>query len=396
MIVINSIEKKFGPKVLFDGCCAAINPRHRTALVGPNGSGKTMLARMICGQASPDSGAIAVPASLHIAHLAQEMAIEAASAGYGGPPVFAGLTLSVNRGDKVAIIGPNGAGKSTLLRMCAGLIAPSAGRIRTGGNAIVRYYGQHRLEQLDPDKTLYDTIAAAAPAMASSAIQSILGLFLFSGEDALKTAGVLSGGEKARLSLASILADPGNVLLLDEPTNHLDIESVERLADALATFEGTALIVSHDEFFLNRTATRILEIRPGTYRYFPGSLADYRSYIEEGYIETLQGPNGPAGGGREGAVTREKTAKEQRVLTRESRKQLERRIRKTEEEVQALEEEIAALKKTVDDPANAHDFQLLHETLETTGGKQAEADRLTDEWGRLQEELDTLNSENPA
>ena len=164
------------------------------------------------------------------------------SAGYGNSVVLKNITLNINRGDKIAIVGPNGAGKSTLLKAVAGMITPGEGAIEPGHNVSIRYFGQHRLEQLDLHKTLYDTVMADSVCTEKTYIRNILGAFLFSGDDVEKRVEVLSGGEKARLVLATILASPGNVLLLDEPTNHLDLKSIEMLAEAMAEFKGTIIL----------------------------------------------------------------------------------------------------------------------------------------------------------
>jgi ATP-binding cassette subfamily F protein 3 len=311
------------------------------------------------------------------------------SAGYNSLTVFENLELTITRGDKIAIIGPNGAGKSTLLKICAGQIDPLSGSVEKGANTEIRYYSQHRLDQLHPQANLYDTIAQASGSSRKEYIHSILGAFLFSGDDVLKTVGILSGGEKSRLSLATILSNPGNLLLLDEPTNHLDIQSVERLADALADYEGTLMIVSHDEYFISRIANRVIEMRPGRVRDFPGSPADYRAYIEAGFIESLA----------ETATARTQTAdpekgldKEERMRRREERKKLERRIEKLEKSITETEQELTTLNATLHDPAHSHDYVLLQKTTESITSTQSRNDELLTEWTELQESLEALGA----
>ena len=277
---------------------------------------------------------------------------------YGETPVFSNLSLSVCRGEKIAIVGPNGAGKSTLLKVLAGLVPPVKGVAQAGYNTIVRYFGQHQLEQLDPEKTVYETVARESVNTEKTFIRSLLGLFLFSGDTIDKKVKVLSGGEKSRLVLATIMAEPGNTLLLDEPTNHLDINSIEVLSGAMADYKGTIVFVSHDDFLISKIATRIIEIRPGVLRDFPGTLKDYRLYIEAGseYDGTrATGETGPAHAPRE-------IEKQTRIRERETKKRLTRAIEKVEKEIAAREETLTRLRLTLENPANGTNHKLLQET----------------------------------
>ncbi|HEX3020656.1 MAG TPA: ABC-F family ATP-binding cassette domain-containing protein [Chitinispirillaceae bacterium] len=310
------------------------------------------------------------------------------SAGYGAAPVFSNLTLSVNRGEKIAIVGPNGSGKSTLLKLASGLIQPINGSVNYGTNVSIRYFGQHQLEQLDPNKNLYETIIQDSVNTEKTFIRNILGAFLFSGDSVDKSVKVLSGGEKARLVLASILASPGNVLLLDEPTNHLDIKSVEMLAEAMKKFSGTILFVSHDEFFISTIATRILEIRPGMIRDFPGTLSDYRSYLEmlfpEDNIEQTNSRKDVS------VCKNEMENKEQRIKDREQRKKLSRAIDKLEREISSKEECLDALRTTLNDPSNALNHEFLFKTSQQIDSAQADLNRLIKEWEEKQLDLESI------
>ncbi len=310
--------------------------------------------------------------------------LENVSVSFGPTKVFTDFSLSVNRGDKIAIIGPNGAGKSTLLKTCFGLVKPDSGRVASGHNTRINYYSQHRLEQLNPDKTLYDTVAENAVKSDKTSIQSLLGSFLFSGDEVLKKAGVLSGGEKSRLSLAAMLANPGNVLLLDEPTNHLDIQSVERLADALSAFAGTVLIVSHDEYFLSRITSRILELRPGMYRDFPGTLTDYRSYIENGYIDSFTKEG-------EEATSGISHSKQERMQKRQKVKKLERAIQKIERNIVSLEQEMEEVKAILNNPENAHNHSQLTEAHNKIEEQQRQHDALMERWEKFQQRLERMS-----
>jgi ATP-binding cassette subfamily F protein 3 len=305
---------------------------------------------------------------------------------YGATPVFSGLTLDVNRGDKIAIVGPNGAGKSTLLKLMAGLIVPLAGTVEQGHGAVVRYFGQHQMEQLDMEKTCYDTVAAVAVKTEKTFVRGILGAFLFSGDSVDKPVRVLSGGEKSRLVLATILASPGNTLLLDEPTNHLDINSIETLSGALLEYTGTVLVVSHDDYFISKVATRIIEMRPGLVRDFPGTLADYRSYVEQG----LWGETEIDSKEKQSAAAVEIDDKEKRIRERDERKRLQRTVEKLEREIETREAGLAKLAALLEDPVNASNHSLLHETSKSIDLEKVELDDLIVRWEREVKDLEAL------
>ncbi len=198
---------------------------------------------------------------------------------YGEQILFLGAGLEVERGDRIAFVGPNGAGKSTLLRLIMGLEQPDEGRAGLGEhNVIAGYFEQNQAEALDLSKTVIDTIFEAVPDWTQTQVRSLLGSFCFSNESVFKEAGKLSGGEKARLALALMLLSPCNLLVLDEPTNHLDIPAKQMLEDALIAYEGAALLVSHDRYFISRVANRIVELRDGELVLYRG---DYAYYLEK-------------------------------------------------------------------------------------------------------------------
>ncbi len=190
-------------------------------------------------------------------------------------PVFHGVSGVVRRLDKIALTGVNGAGKSTLLKTIVGETQVTSGQVVVGPSVAVGYFGQHALDQLSPQKTVFDTVSMRIPDASVGTIRNLLGAFLFSGDDVDKKIGVLSGGERSRVLLAIILASPLNFLVLDEPTNHLDIDSREILLDAIKRFDGTVLIVSHDRFFLREIVNRVFEIRAGELRIYEGKYDDY-------------------------------------------------------------------------------------------------------------------------
>ncbi len=201
---------------------------------------------------------------------------------YGEQILFLGAELEVERGDRIAFVGPNGAGKSTLLRLIMGTEQPDEGRAGLGEhNVIAGYFEQNQAEALDLSKTVIDTIFEVVPDWTQTQVRSLLGSFCFSNESVFKEAGKLSGGEKARLALALMLLKPCNLLVLDEPTNHLDIPAKQMLEDALIAYEGAALLVSHDRYFISRVANRIVELRDGELVLYRGDYAYYQEKKRE-------------------------------------------------------------------------------------------------------------------
>ncbi len=194
---------------------------------------------------------------------------------YDDHVVFDRIGLTVERGDRIAIVAPNGAGKSTLMRMLAGTEAPDRGVRREGHQVVMQYFAQDEANRLDPAKTVYEVMEADSPVGMVPAIRNILGGFLFAGDDIYKKAGVLSGGERTRLAVARMLLRPANTLLLDEPTNHLDLDSKDVLLDALADFGGTLIFVSHDRYFVDRLATKIVSVGGGDLEVYPGTYEEF-------------------------------------------------------------------------------------------------------------------------
>ena len=210
---------------------------------------------------------------------AQVALIDNLTHSYGDKILFLGAELEVERGDRIAFVGPNGAGKSTLLRLVMGLETPDEGSATLGEHNIgASYFEQNQAEALDLGKTVIDTMFEAVPDWTQTQVRSLLGSFCFSNDSVFKEVGQLSGGEKARLALALMLLSPCNLLVLDEPTNHLDIPAKQMLEDALCAYEGAALLVSHDRYFISRVANRIVELRDGELVLYRG---DYTYYLEK-------------------------------------------------------------------------------------------------------------------
>ncbi len=199
-------------------------------------------------------------------------------------PVFSGISGIVRRQDKIAVVGVNGAGKSTLLKTIVGQTEPTKGDVTLGANVALGYFSQHAMEVLDPRKTVFETVQDAIPLASIGVIRNLLGAFLFSGDSVDKRIESLSGGEKSRVVLATLLARPINLLVLDEPTNHLDIRSREILLDALRNFTGTVVLVSHDRHFLRELVNRVFEIDHGEMRIYEG---DYSYYLHKVHGEAM-------------------------------------------------------------------------------------------------------------
>ena len=236
---------------------------------------------------------------------------------YGDTVVYRGVDFRLLRGDRIALVGPNGAGKSTILKIIAGVLSFEDGERILGHNATVHYYAQHQLDALNPQHSVLEELASVADPEMQPRLRGILGAFLFSGDSVEKPVAVLSGGEKSRLALAKMLLRPANLLCLDEPTNHLDVTAREILEEALDQFEGTMLFISHDRYFINRIATKVVEVRDGRLAEYAG---DYDYYLEKREEEQVEprAADPPQTGGREPSA---KTGEEPRAASREPRHQ---------------------------------------------------------------------------
>jgi ATP-binding cassette subfamily F protein 3 len=201
--------------------------------------------------------------------------VESLSKSYGDLKVFSDVHLLLGRGDKVAVVGVNGAGKSTFVKILAGQIPYDSGSIRLGSNVRITYFGQHQAQELSPQLTVLETMNLAGEELTTTRVRSLLGAFLFRGDDVLKKVSVLSGGEKSRLALAKMIATPANCMLLDEPTNHLDMNSQEVLQEAMAQYDGTIVVVSHNRYFLDSFTNKVLEVKDGRITLFEGNVAEY-------------------------------------------------------------------------------------------------------------------------
>ena len=273
------------------------------------------------------------------------VAIRDVSKWFGDNILYEHLNLRVTRGERIAIIGPNGCGKTTLLRAVAGELTPDQGEIVLGHQINIAYFAQHHSDLLNPQKTVVEEVYQSVPNASIGFVRSVCGAFLFSGNDVDKPISVLSGGERARVSLAKLLVKPGNFMLMDEPTNHLDIESSETLIDALSGFGGTLLFVSHNQSFVNRLATKIWDIRGREMIEYPGTLKEYYQHLADTEADVHLEPANPAKGLKETADTADLSGKKNQHRKRDKRKEAEQR--------QRIHDILAPIRKELEQTENA-------------------------------------------
>jgi ATP-binding cassette subfamily F protein 3 len=317
---------------------------------------------------------------------------------YGAKLVLDKVSFRVDRGDRVALVGVNGAGKSTLIKLLTGVEAPTAGEIKLGHNVTSEYFAQDQYKVLDGDARMLDEISRAALKVPENELRSLLGCFLFSGDDVFKRLGVLSGGERNRFALARILVSPSNFLLLDEPTNHLDMRAKDVLLEALAAFTGTVIFVSHDRYFIDRLATRVLEVENGAVTSHEGNYEDYLRWKELQTAFYQGATSKPALSAAEcapksdqntdGALAPDdlqKAGNRPRRLNPIKQKQMEERCAFLEEEVPRIESSIAHTEEQLGVYINADETQRLTALAVELRRQLAE---LTDEWEELMVQLD--------
>ncbi|WP_166241137.1 ABC-F family ATP-binding cassette domain-containing protein [Paenibacillus turpanensis] len=300
-------------------------------------------------------------------------------------PLLRGVHFGLKRGDMAALIGPNGTGKSTLLKTLVGQLQPQAGSIRWGSGVRVAYYDQEQTG-LTPHNTVLDEVWNEFRHLEEKAIRTVLGNFLFSGDDVAKRISDLSGGEKARVSLAKLMLQRANVLILDEPTNHLDLFSKEVLESALMDYEGTVLFISHDRYFLNKLADRVLELSTDGIRHFLGNYDDYlekkeelAELSEEAQLSTSKNEAQPTD------LEPKKSNYEADKQNKREERAKQRRLAQLEEEISKLEEEISEQEQELTKPEVYGDFQRVQEIQALLDQKKAALEACYDEWGQLAE-----------
>ncbi len=313
---------------------------------------------------------------------------------YSQKEVLTDVNFTIERGDRIALVGANGAGKSTLVRLLSGEDAPSGGSLKLGHNVLVEYFAQDQYKVLDPAARMLDDISRTAPKVPETELRSLLGCFLFSGDDVFKPLGVLSGGERNRYALARILVSPANFLLLDEPTNHLDLRAKDVLLEAIQSFTGTVLFVSHDRYFIDRLATRVFEVENGVSHIYPGNYEEYL-WRKEG------GPDAMATAISNELETKPKPAPEPapapehvaapEAIPAPSDKPAKRmnpiKLKQMEDRVITIEEELPRLEASIAEAENALSvFISIDETKRVTAEMAAlrqQHSQLTAEWEEL-------------
>ncbi len=305
---------------------------------------------------------------------------EQLTAGYReGAPVIRQISFRITRGESVALVGPNGIGKSTLLKTIAGKLPVQSGKLRYGANVKIGYYDQNQAE-LSTNKRVLDELWDAYPDKTEKEIRTVLGNFLFSGDDVLKPVSALSGGEKARLALAKLMLQKANVLLLDEPTNHLDLDSKEMLEQALVDYPGTILFVSHDRYFINRIATKLFELSgDGLVEY----LGDYDYYVakKEEMRELARLDSHPPASPDSGETA--KSTYEQEKEEKRRQRQRQRRLEEIEAEIAALEAQIAETEQQLCDPSVYGDYETVQQLTQENEKRKQQLETLLAEWEQL-------------
>jgi ATP-binding cassette subfamily F protein 3 len=325
------------------------------------------------------------------------MELEKIEKSYGNNIVYQNFSIRIERGWKVALVGENGAGKSTLIKLLAGIVPHDSGQIQLGHNVTRSYYAQHQADTLDPKKTVLESIDELSHNLLRTQIRTILGSFLFSGDDVNKKISVLSGGERSRLSLARMLASPSSLLLLDEPTNHLDMRSCEVLSAALADYEGTLCVISHDRFFLDGFVNRVWEIKQGSVSEYIGNYSDYEnSKSQEREIELSNqaiSTRKPSISPPQQSHGRKRIEAENRNIKHQTLKPLRSNLKKIETRLETvltlktiIENKLA--NSSIYEPKNKDQLlETLNQQIELTNEEKS----LTEEWDKLSSQIESYN-----
>ena len=299
---------------------------------------------------------------------------------YGSTEVYRGMNFEIERGQRLVLVGPNGAGKSTLLKLLAGVLPVQQGTRELGLNVKVGYYAQYRVEMLNPEHTVLQAASDLPQPVPEQLVRTVLGSFLFTGDDVFKPVSVLSGGEKSRLALARLLLDPPNLLLMDEPTTHLDMNSIEALIKALAPFEGTLVFISHDVYFIRQLAKQVLHVQDGHLHLYHG---DYDYYLDKHAREVAA--RAPAAEAESAAPSGESN-KDRKRREAEARQAKSREKREREQAVKKLESRIQELEKRQHELVTALEDQATY-------ADAAKALSLNRELSHVVDDLEQANAE---
>ncbi len=317
---------------------------------------------------------------------------------YQEQQIFNEINFELQRGDKLAIVGINGAGKSTLVKILAGLIPKSSGSIHLGHNVSLSYFGQHQAQELSPGLTVLETLTNVEADKTITQTRSLLGAFLFRGEDVDKKVEVLSGGEKSRLALAKMISTPANLLIMDEPTNHLDMMSQEILQEAMSQYDGSIIIVSHNRYFLDHFVNKVLEIKNGEATLYEGNINHYLLKIAEekekqsAEPKTLAGKLEPASSDKSHG---KKARQEQAKIRQEKGAQLKpfmKKIRDTEQQIEELENCKAELEALLADPELYKDQETFTEKNKMYASIDLKLSRFYQQWEEVQEKVEAIEA----
>ncbi len=325
--------------------------------------------------------------------------VDSLSKSFGGVKVFSEVELLLGRGDKVAVVGVNGAGKSTFLKILAGQIDCDSGSIRLGSNVRLSYFGQHQAQELSPQLTVLETMNLAGEDLTTTRVRSLLGAFLFRGDDVLKKVSVLSGGEKSRLALAKMIATPANCMLLDEPTNHLDMNSQEVLQEAMAQYDGTIVVVSHNRYFLDSFANKVLEVKEGRITLFEGNVAEYLQRQETLREQEKEGEANDGGKSTtvpDGQDSRKERKRLEALMRQERSRRLGpwlKQLADAEKQIEILEEQKEDLEALMADPELYKDENSWAKTSKEYEDCKRYLERWYAKWESAQEKIDAVDAE---
>ncbi len=317
------------------------------------------------------------------------------TAGYGASPVFSNLNYILEKGERVALVGPNGAGKSTMMKMLAGRLPLMEGERKEGHNVMVSYFSQDQDDLLASNKTVWDEVYSVAPNHIVPQLRTLLGCFLFSGDSIEKPVSVLSGGERSRLVLCKLLLSPANCLLLDEPTNHLDIRSKDILMDSLRDYEGTLVFVSHDRYFLDGLATKVLEIGSQTATTYLGNYEDYllkKAEQEKAQESAINAAEAKALSQSEPQRQETETVVKKKKVNPYRIQQVKTQIEKLEGQIHSHETRVAVLNQMLASEELYRDHQLFRSTMEEHDRLEKELEGFLAQWEDLNTELESMQN----
>lgn len=345
-------------------------------------SKQKMLDKKIARLVEPDKETETMRFEFKAAKLSgkEVLSVEGLSKSYGGNPLFTDASFSLRRGERVFLLGPNGCGKTTLLRIINGQTSADAGVFTLGANVQTGFFDQN-LADLSLENTLLDEIWDENKHLTATRVRNALAAFLFKGDEVEKKIKSLSGGERARAALLKLMLTGANFLILDEPTNHLDINSREVLEEALLSFDGTMLVVSHDRYFINKLAARVLYMTSDGMQSYAGNYDDYIEKVRKPAAEEKTAPVKP------------KSDYRQRKERESEQRRLKGQIRRCEEKIEELEKESAAMQQTLERPEVAADYEKVLELTQKMDSLRLEQEKLLEEWEDLHSRLEEFDGE---